>query len=77
MDLSPEWRGELLDPEGWGQVLETFAGTMRLAVALTDPEGRLLGKCHNPQPIWRLARGARPKPWGVHFVWRRPDLAAR
>jgi PAS domain S-box-containing protein len=63
-DLSLEWHDELLDPEGWHKVLETFAGTMRLAVALTDPEGRLLGKCHNPQPTWRLARGARGEPDG-------------
>jgi PAS domain S-box-containing protein len=60
VDLSPEWRDELLDPEGWNRVLQTFAGTMKLAVALTDPEGRLLGKCHNPQPTWRMARAARP-----------------
>jgi PAS domain S-box-containing protein len=64
-DLSREWRDELLDPEGWHKVLETFAGAMRLAVALTDPEGRLLGKCHNPQPTWRLAREARPEAAGV------------
>jgi PAS domain S-box-containing protein len=60
VDLSPEWRDELLDPEGWDQVLETFAVTMKLAVALTDPQGRLLGKCHNPQPTWSMARGASP-----------------
>lgn len=60
VDLSPEWRDELLDPEGWNQVLETFAGTMKVAVALTDREGRLLGQCHNPQPTWRMARAAKP-----------------
>lgn len=60
-NLSREWRGELLDPAGWNTVLDTFAVTMRLAVVLTDPEGRLLGKCHNPQPTWLLARGARPE----------------
>ena len=61
VDLFPEWRDELLDPEGWNTVLDTFAVTMRLAVALTDSDGRLLGKCHNPQPTWFLARGARPE----------------
>jgi len=60
VDLSPEWRDELLDPEGWNQVLETFAGTMKLAVALTDRQGHMLGKCHNPQPTWSMARGACP-----------------
>jgi hypothetical protein len=58
-DLSLEWRRELLDPEGWRQGSRDVAGAMRLAVALTDPSGRLLGKCHNPQPTWRLARGAK------------------
>ncbi|HXB68467.1 MAG TPA: ATP-binding protein [Candidatus Acidoferrales bacterium] len=65
VDLSGEWRAELLDPEGWNQVLETFAGTMKMAVALTDLEGRLLGSCHNPQPVWHLARGARPAAGGA------------
>ena len=60
-DLSRGWRDELLDPDGWHKVLETFAVTMRLAVALTDREGRLLGNCHNPQPTWRLAREAKPE----------------
>jgi PAS domain S-box-containing protein len=60
LDVSGEWRRELLEPAGWSKVLETFAVTMKLAVALTDTEGRLLGLCHNPQPIWRLISGAKP-----------------
>jgi PAS domain S-box-containing protein len=52
--LSPDERAELLDPQGWNKVLETYANTMGLAVALTDPQGRLLGACHNPQPIWSM-----------------------
>jgi PAS domain S-box-containing protein len=59
-EVSRELREELLDPEGWHQVLETFAVTMKMAVALTDLEGRLLGKCHNPQPTWRMSRAAKP-----------------
>jgi PAS domain S-box-containing protein len=59
-DMSGEWRSELLEPAGWDKVLETFAITMRLAVALTDTEGRVLGQCHNPQPVWRLVSAARP-----------------
>jgi PAS domain S-box-containing protein len=62
LDLSQEWRDELMDPEGWKTLLETLAGTMRLAVALTDREGRPLGTCHNPQPTWRVARRAIPEP---------------
>jgi PAS domain S-box-containing protein len=60
-EFSSEWRDELLDPAGWEQVLETFAVTMKLAVAMTDTKGRLLGHCHNPQPAWRLARGTKPE----------------
>jgi PAS domain S-box-containing protein len=57
-DMSAESRVELLEPTGWDKVLETFAVTMKLAVALTDKEGRMLGPCHNPQPVWRLVREA-------------------
>src|SRR3954469_9974094 len=53
-------RSELLDVEAWGEVLGKYASTMRLAVALTDTEGRMLGTCHNPQPIWSLVRAERP-----------------
>ncbi|MGJ5818371.1 ATP-binding protein [Paludibaculum fermentans] len=59
--LSPEWHAELLDPAGWTSVLETFAHTMKLSVALSDPEGRLLGICHNPQPVWSLAHSGAEK----------------
>jgi len=40
-----------------------YARAMQVAVALTDSDGQLLGVCHNPQPIWSLARTARPD-WG-------------
>ena len=46
----------MLDPSGWAGILETYARTMKLAGALTNVEGRVLGTCHNPQPVWRLAR---------------------
>lgn len=59
-DLSPELRGELLDAEAWNKVLEKFARTTRLAVALSDTAGHLLGECHNPQPVWRMMRAAWP-----------------
>src|ERR1700722_11442441 len=63
--LAPELRSELFDPSGWRDVLETFARTMRMGVALTDSEGHLLGACHNPQPVWSLARQARPESNGA------------
>jgi two-component sensor histidine kinase len=54
---------ELLDPASWGEVLELYAHAVNLAVALVDGEGRVVGRCHNPQPIWNMAREARPE-WG-------------
>lgn len=54
---------ELLDSESWAEVLDSYARSIDVAVALVDHDGRLIGKCHNPQPIWSLAREARPE-WG-------------
>jgi PAS domain S-box-containing protein len=62
IELPSELFAELFDPGGWTEILETFARTMRVAVALTDSTGHLLGACHNPQQIWALAREARPEP---------------
>jgi two-component sensor histidine kinase/ligand-binding sensor protein len=59
-DLTPELRAELLDPESWSGMLELYARTMKLAVALVDADERMVGVCHNPQPIWTLARNAKP-----------------
>jgi len=52
------WTAELLDPESWGEILSRYGRTMKLAVAPTDIHGNLLGACHNPQPVWSLARRA-------------------
>jgi PAS domain S-box-containing protein len=72
-DMPAGWHSELLEPAGWDKVLETFAVTMRLAVALTDTEGRVLGRCHNPQPVWRLVIGGRPQADGeCHFCLTPP-----
>ncbi len=57
-ELSPEERAELLDVKAWDPILEMYGRTMKLAVALTDAEGRLLGACHNAQPIWSALRGS-------------------
>ena len=59
-ELSPEFVNELLDPTAWKLALGRFARTMKLAVILTDAAGQMLGECHNPQPIWSLARAKRP-----------------
>jgi two-component sensor histidine kinase len=59
---------ELLDPESWGNVLEAYARTVNMGVALVDRDGRLIGKCHNPRPIWSLARAARPD-WGADCIF--------
>ena len=59
-----ETKRELLEPESWAGVLKLCASAMQVAVALVDPDGQLLGICHNPQPIWSLARDAKPK-WGA------------
>src|SRR5580658_8216593 len=61
VDLTPEMREELLDPAAWSNVLDTYASTMRPAVALTDCEGRQLGICHNAQPAWLMSEGINPK----------------
>ena len=57
-ELSAKMRAALLDVDAWGEILKTYGRTMRVAVALTDADGLLLGKCHNPQPVWSLVRDA-------------------
>ncbi|HWZ33316.1 MAG TPA: histidine kinase dimerization/phosphoacceptor domain -containing protein [Bryobacteraceae bacterium] len=59
-----EIKRELLDPGAWAEVLELCASAMQVAVALIDEKGHLVGTCHNPQPIWTLARNAKPE-WGA------------
>jgi two-component sensor histidine kinase/ligand-binding sensor protein len=59
---------ELLDPESWANVLEVYASTVNMGVALVGPDGRLIGRCHNPKPIWSLARAARPD-WGASCLF--------
>jgi PAS domain S-box-containing protein len=53
-----EERAELLDVDAWAPMLEMFSRTMKVAVALTDVEGNLLGTCHNAQPTWTFIHGA-------------------
>jgi PAS domain S-box-containing protein len=63
MDVSATLRAELLDFNAWSEILTTYGRTMRVAVALTDSQGQVLGKCHNAQPVWRLVRDA-ARGWG-------------
>ena len=57
LQLTDKSMAELLDVRAWGEVLATYANTMRMAVALTDLRGRLIETCHNPQQAWAFARG--------------------
>ena len=63
IELSPELRADLLDFDAWGEILSTYGRTMRVAVALTDSEGHLLGKSHNAQPVWSLVHDS-ARDWG-------------
>src|SRR5436853_6516797 len=75
LDLTPELSAELLDPASWSTVRELYARTMKVAVALIDPQDNLVGPCHNPQPIWSLARNARPE-WGRGCIFCLSGLAS-
>jgi PAS domain S-box-containing protein len=63
-EFSAKMRVDLLDFDAWGEVLKMYGRTMRVAVALTDTKGLLLGKCHNPQPVWTLVHDA-ASDWGA------------
>ena len=65
--LSPELRADLLDLDAWGEILATYGRTMRVAVALTDAQGHVLGKCHNAQPVWTLVHDVAGWPSGCPF----------
>ena len=61
------WAG-FSDPTRWHDVLEGYARSTQLAVALVDPTGRLLGQCRNPQPVWSLVRAAQPAGAGASVL---------
>src|ERR1700736_754247 len=60
VELSSALRADLLDFAAWGEILTTYGRTMKVAVALTNSQGQMLGKCHNAQPVWRLIPDASP-----------------
>jgi PAS domain S-box-containing protein len=64
MELSPGLQADLLNFTAWGDILTTYGRTMNVAVALTNSQGQILGKCHNAQPVWKLVRDASPA-WGA------------
>jgi ligand-binding sensor protein len=57
-ELSSNVQAELLDLDAWAGILTAYARTMKVAVALTDADGHVLGKCHNPQRVWTLVHDA-------------------
>jgi len=63
MEVSATLRAKLLDFNAWSEILTTYGRTMRVAVALTDSQGQVLGKCHNAQPVWRLVHDTARR-WG-------------
>lgn len=60
IELSPQLRADLLNTEAWSEILVTYGQTMKVAVALTDDQGHMLGECHNPQPVWKLIHDHAP-----------------
>jgi len=64
IEVSDTLRADLLDLDAWRQILTTFGRTTRVAVALTDSQGQVLGKCHNAQPVWQLVHDA-ARGWGT------------
>lgn len=67
LELTPEVFAELLGPEVWAQVLRTYANTTGVAVTMTDADGRQMGSCHNPQPVWLLAHDGKSDSGGCPF----------
>jgi signal transduction histidine kinase/CheY-like chemotaxis protein len=59
LHLAPAVRAQLLDPSLWQDGLESYARATKLAVILTDKDGRPLGECINPQPTWSQLRAAK------------------
>ena len=60
IELSFQLRADLLNTEAWSEILVTYGQTMKVAVALTDDQGHMLGGCHNPQPVWKLIHDNAP-----------------
>jgi signal transduction histidine kinase/ActR/RegA family two-component response regulator len=61
LDLSSEIRQALLDTTVWRESLEVYSLTTKLAVALTDADGQLIGPYTNPQATWNLLHDRLPR----------------
>jgi signal transduction histidine kinase len=59
-ELPPATRTDLLDPALWQDGLAKYARATKLAVALADTAGRLIGKYINPRPTWSLLHSETP-----------------
>ena len=66
VELSSSLRADLLDLDAWAEILTTYGRTMKIAVALTDVDGHVLGKCHNAQPLWTLVPVSYTHLFGPH-----------
>ena len=58
-ELSIEIRKRLLAATAWQEALSEYAKATRLAVALVDSEGQLIGELFNPQPLWVVKGGVK------------------
>ena len=58
---------ELLDPTLWREGSEHYALATRLAVQLFDAQGKPMGECLNPQPLWSVLQAKRPAEAGCAF----------
>jgi signal transduction histidine kinase len=54
VELPPAIRADLLDPDLWLDGLVKYARGTKLAVALADAAGHLIGSTINPRPAWSL-----------------------
>ena len=47
--------------------METYSRSVGVVAALVDHDGAVIGKCHNPKPIWQLVQAARLDRGGCLF----------
>src|ERR1700687_232052 len=60
VERQPAIRADLLDPALWQDGLAKYARGTKLAVALADAAGRLIGEYINPRPTWSLLHAKTP-----------------
>src|SRR5206468_261219 len=72
VELQVAIRADLLDPAHWQDGLAKYARGTKLAVALADAGGRLIGEYINPRPTWTLLHAKTP-PGGCPFSLAPPQ----